>query len=62
MEYLHLFETEAEFQQEYNGQNYHQPWVSYTVETGEVHYNKPDQFNSSSVHDVVNTIPLESPE
>lgn len=45
MEYLHLFETEAEFQQEYNGQNYHQPWVSYTVETGEVYYNKPDQFN-----------------
>ncbi len=38
--YLHLFETEQEFQEAYNGNDYEAPWVSLTNLTGSVHYNK----------------------
>lgn len=40
--YLHLFNSEASFQAEYNGESYHEPWVSYTsVESAShVDYNK----------------------
>jgi hypothetical protein len=41
--YLHLFDTEAAFNAAYNGNDYLEPWVSYTDETqGQEHvdYNK----------------------
>lgn len=38
--FLHFYETNAEFEADYNGSIYHEDWVSYTVETDEVHYNK----------------------
>lgn len=40
--YLHLYETDAEFQADYTGTTYHEDWVSYTIATEEVHYNKED--------------------
>lgn len=44
MEYLHLFNTDAEFQDAYIN-NYHKPWVSYTKETDTINYNKNDPSN-----------------
>lgn len=31
--YLHHYETLSEFQQDYNGEGYIEPWVSYTENT-----------------------------
>lgn len=39
-DYIHLFETVAEFNEEYNGEGYHEPWVSYTIESSGLSYNK----------------------
>ena len=39
MKYVHLFETDAQYQQKRNN-DYNEPWVSYTEETDEVNYNK----------------------
>ena len=38
-QFLHLFETENEFTSAYTGENYNEPWVSYTEETEKVDYN-----------------------
>lgn len=38
--YVHLYDTRAEFDADYNGDVYHEDWVSYIIETEEVHYNK----------------------
>lgn len=38
--YLHLYDTKAEFDADYDGDVYHEDWVSYIIETEEVHYNK----------------------
>lgn len=38
--YIHLFDTEAEFNAAYNGNDYVEPWVSYTVQSDRVDYNK----------------------
>ena len=38
-EYIHLFQTEAEFTSAYTN-DYHEPWVSYTVETSAITFNK----------------------
>ena len=38
--YLHLFETEQEFDAQYEGSGYTEPWVSYTMETSAVTFNK----------------------
>ena len=38
--YLHLFETTQEFEAQYNGSGYTEPWVSYTMETSAVTFNK----------------------
>ena len=38
--YLHLFDTVSAFTQEYNGEAYIEPWVSYTEENEHVDYNK----------------------
>ena len=34
--YLHKYQTEADFQAEYNGEAYLEPWVSYTTDNGDV--------------------------
>ena len=38
--YLHKFNTEAAFDTAYNGEDYHEPWVSLVAENGQVNYNK----------------------
>ena len=38
--YLHLFETEQEFDAQYEGPGYTEPWVSFTIETSAVTFNK----------------------
>lgn len=40
MKYLHKFNTVSEFDTVYSGENYIEPWVSYTVENQVVNYNK----------------------
>lgn len=44
--YAHVFNTTAEFEAEYNGSAYHEPWVSYNIEEADqggtgVAFNKP---------------------
>ena len=39
-QYLHLYETEAQFNTDYNGEKYNEPWVSYTTDIERVDYNK----------------------
>ena len=41
MKYLHLFENELDFNAEYKGSNYIEPWVSLTKSVERVDYNKP---------------------
>jgi len=43
-QYLHLFETEAQFDAAYNGENYLEPWVSLTEDVDRVDYNKRDEW------------------
>ena len=38
--YIHLFETEGEYNTVYNGGGYVEPWVSYTEDVTRVDYNK----------------------
>lgn len=40
MEFLHKYETVEDWNDAYNGDEYIEPWVSYTVEGGGVKYNK----------------------
>ena len=42
--HLHLYDTDANFEADYDGDIYHEPWVSYTIENGEVNYNKRAGF------------------
>lgn len=39
--YLHLFETEQDFQDAYYGNEYEEPWVSLIIATKNVDYNRP---------------------
>lgn len=39
-EYLHLFQTQADHDSAYNGNQYVAPWVAYTVATEQVSFNK----------------------
>ena len=39
-QHLHLFETVSAFTEQYKGEGYKEPWVSYTEENGKVVYNK----------------------
>ena len=39
--YIHLYETNQEFTEAYNGHDYKEPWLSLTEENMEVNYNKP---------------------
>jgi hypothetical protein len=34
MKWIHLFKTLSQFDEKYNGDYYHEPWVSYTRESG----------------------------
>lgn len=38
--YLHTFDTDSQFEAEYTGPDYKEPWVSYTRENHEVNFNK----------------------
>ncbi len=38
--YVHLFNTTSQFDGEYNGDAYDEPWLSYTFENEKVNYNK----------------------
>lgn len=38
--YIHYFETNTAFQDAYNGEDYHEPWVSLVDENEEIKYNK----------------------
>jgi len=40
MIFLHFFETDASFEESYNGEEYKEPWVSLTKENDEVNYDK----------------------
>lgn len=42
-QFLHLFETENEFKPVYKGDDYKEPWVSYTVQAETVNYNKSEE-------------------
>lgn len=43
--FLHLYNSAATFEADYNGEAYKEPWVSYTREIPRVDYNKPDPAN-----------------
>ena len=43
MVYLHLYETEQEFQNAYNGEGYDEPWISYTEQSERCDYNKEEE-------------------
>lgn len=40
---IHLFNTQSEFEEFYNGIKYKEPWVSYTEDVGQVNYNKTEE-------------------
>lgn len=40
MKYIHVFDTDNEFVSAYTGSDYLEPWVSATIETSGVAYNK----------------------
>ena len=40
MEYVHYYETQSEFNADYNGSGYTEPWVGYVEETSGTSYNK----------------------
>ena len=42
-QYLHLYETEAQFNTDYEGENYKEPWVSYTEDVQRTDYNKTEE-------------------
>lgn len=44
MKWLHNYDTDAHFSEDYNGSAYTEPWVSYTQENGEVNYNKDENW------------------
>jgi hypothetical protein len=46
MKYLHKYDTDAHFSEDYNGSAYTEPWVSLTQENGEVNYNKDENWIS----------------
>ena len=47
MRYIHKFKTDSDFQEEYNGEKYKEPWASWTVENDEVNYNRGKTVVSS---------------
>ena len=49
--YLHLYESASTFQADYDGEGYHEPWVSRTREDGKVVYNKGPYYGEGFVFD-----------
>ena len=47
--YVHLFETQADFTAAYNGSEYQEPWVSYTIQNEEVDYNKENMSQTEII-------------
>ena len=48
MEYVHYYETQSEFNADYNGSGYTEPWVGYVEETSGTSYNKkPGEYSVS---------------
>lgn len=45
MKYLHYYETVSAFTENYEGEDYMEPWVSFTEENEQVDYDKPDPAN-----------------
>ena len=41
--HIHLYSTEQEFEADYNGTGYTEPWVSLTLDVDRVDYNKGDE-------------------
>ena len=52
MRYIHKFKTDSDFQGEYNGEKYKEPWASWTVENDEVNYNKREDSGVITVKTV----------
>ena len=55
MEYIHNFETVSAFTEEYEGDEYKEPWVSYVKENGMVKYNKHELWFEFDVNTTANT-------
>ena len=49
--YIHYFETASEFEDEYFGDGYIEPWVS-AIKNGDVIYNKEDPYNGHEYVDL----------
>ena len=45
MEYLHLFETQVSHDSLYEGDNYKEPWIAYTLDNASVTFNKPHDYS-----------------
>ena len=43
MDYIHLFETQSDFESKRNSSDYLEPWVSLTKETDKIDYNKSEE-------------------
>jgi len=43
MDHINLFQTNAEFNAAYNGSDYVEPWVSFSIETSGIAYNKREE-------------------
>ena len=58
MKYVHYYETDSEFRQVYNGNEYEEPWVSLTEQNGEVSYNKLMPLYYASTNDLISNFGL----
>lgn len=58
--YIHLFETNNEFVSAYSGENYLEPWVSYTEQTDDVNYNKERHMDANGFSYVDLGLPSET--
>ena len=47
--FIHLYETVEAFEADYNGDNYLEPWLSFTDQDGDVNYNKSCEVVSNVV-------------
>ncbi len=45
MEHLHLFETQVSHDSLYEGDNYKEPWIAYTLDNASVTFNKPHDYS-----------------
>ena len=45
MEHLHLFETQVSHDSLYEGDNYKEPWIAYTLDNASVTFNRPHDYS-----------------